>query len=176
MIWPCNTCSSVAAEQFVLERYILDAHCSGNRCSHHCPFIADSLCSVGGIICGGRVASPGNVFHQLQLYRTLSIGVEMRVVKSPSSSFIHIRETKRRGAAHLLRLRCESECVNVCLCVTESTEHEVFPPSPTMRMDGPIMEGFNPWLWDWTITEQHCHRDIRKYESSVQRLHGGEMG
>lgn len=32
------------------------------------------------------------MFHQLQLYRTLSFGVEMRVVKSPSSSFIHIRE------------------------------------------------------------------------------------
>ncbi|KAF3705165.1 Podocan Precursor [Channa argus] len=56
----------------------------------------DSLCSVGGIICAGRVASSGDVFHQLQLYWTLSIGVEMRVVKSPSSSFIHIRETARR--------------------------------------------------------------------------------
>lgn len=79
---------------------------------------------MGGIICGGRVASPGNVFHQLQLYWTLSIGVEMRVVKSPSSSFIHIRETERKGAAHLFWLRCEERvcvwfcvCLSVCVCV-----------------------------------------------------------
>lgn len=65
------------------------------------PFIADSLCSAGGIICGGRVASPGDVFHQLQLYRTLSTGVEMRVVMSPSSSFVYIRDTERRGTAHI---------------------------------------------------------------------------
>lgn len=127
---------------YQLNNFFWSAVFSGNRCSYHCPFIADSLCSACGIICGGRVASPGNVFHQLQLYRTLSIGVEMRVVKSPSSSFIHIRETERRGAAHLFWLRCE-KCVHVCLfvCVTERT---FSPQSPTMRMDGPIMEGFNP--------------------------------
>ncbi len=43
-----------------------------------------------------------NVFHQLQLYRTLSIGVEMRIVKSPSSSFIHIRETEGEGGCSFI--------------------------------------------------------------------------
>lgn len=105
-------------EQFLLECCFVAAHYSGNRWSYHCPFIADSLCSAGGIICGGRVASPGNVFHQLQLYRMLSIGVEIRVVKSPSSSFVHISETERRGVTHLFWIRCGSlPVVCVCVCV-----------------------------------------------------------
>lgn len=155
---------------------------SGHRCSSHCPFIAGRLCSAGGIICGGRVAFPANVFHQLQLFGTLFNGVEIRVVKSPSSSFIHIRGIERRGAAHLYWLRWESksvECVStcVCVCVCQKVQSIFFiPSSPGMRMDGPIMKGFNPWLGDWTITVQNCHRDARRYLTLVQRLYDGGGG
>lgn len=120
------------------------------------PFIGDSLCSVGGIICAGRVASPGDVFHQLQLYWTLSIGVEMRVVKSPSTSFIHISETqwrrRRGGAAHLFWLRCESECVFVC--ATKMAEHEVFPLQvPLWGWMEPLWKVLTP---DWEIGPSLC--------------------
>lgn len=91
----------------------LDAHYSGNKCSYHGPFITECLCSVVGVICGGRVASPANVFHQLQLYWTLSIGVEMRVVKSPSSSFIHIGQTERKGLLIYSGSGVKNKCVYV---------------------------------------------------------------
>ncbi len=66
------------------------------------------------------------------------------------------------------------ESVCLCVCVTESTKF--FPSSPTMRMDAPIMGGFNPWLWDWTIMVWNRLRDMRTYLSLVQRLHGGKLG
>lgn len=122
---------------------------SGHRCSSHCPFIAGRLCSAGGIICGGRVAFPANVFHQLQLFGTLFNGVEIRVVKSPSSSFIHIRGIERRGAAHLYWLRwesksveCVSMCVRVCVCVPKSAEHFFYSLKSWYEDGWPHYEGF----------------------------------
>lgn len=69
------------------------------------------------------------------------------------------REGKGGGGAHLFWLRCEKlVCVCVCLAKKEKA-HWVPPPcpplllqSPTVRMDGAITGGFNPWLRDWTIT------------------------
>jgi len=129
----------------------LDAHHGGNRCSRYCPFIDGGLCSAGGIVWEGRVASPRDVFHQLQLCWTLVIGVEMRVVKSPNSSFIHIRAAGRLSfiLAQVWVPVCVCVCVFACVRIRESKAW-----SPTMRMDGAIMEVFNPWLRDWTITVQ----------------------
>lgn len=137
----------------------------------------------GGIICGGRVASPANVFHQLQLYRTLSIGVEMRVVKSPSSSFIHIRETERERRGLLIYSgsgvweRCVCLFVFMCVSVRQRAQSmKFFPHVPLWGWMAPL---WKVWTPDWEIEPSQCNIAIeiqKKYEAPVQRLLCGRMG
>lgn len=168
MVKYCNRLQHLALLS-LFARWLINSHHCGNRCfwlSFHQRQPLFFRCSI---ICGGRVASPGDLLHQLQLYRTHSPGWKWGSSAHQVATSSILEQQEGQG---LLLYSISSE--RAAVCMWNRAQSRKFPPPPTppsrsiMRTNDPIIYGFQPLANK--LNHQSCHRDEEKLGTGAKEV------